>query len=356
MDLWYQHAKETGRIPAEVVALTTDEIEDRLGFCRSARYRTRVRLEFPEGWVAQHQSGGETVTTFSFPEGKLGKREGITPEQIRAGMAPIVREYPISSEEDCRVFLGALEKASVAADTAGFAAYDEAVGDAGIPLLILGPCPAHFVMLELTGYETFFYGTTDFPGPLHELIRTIDRLFRDRIWDRAMGTGAELILHGTHFSDSMTPRPLFERYFLPYFAEFNGRAHGAGKRVLWHADAGMGTFLDLVLEAGFDGADCLATVPLVAETIEDYDRAWRGRIVCWGGVPGTLFNPEGPLRDFVEHIEHLRDYTAGRSGFIIGTSDNLLPGAEWERVKLLGDTFAPASAERRNQEMGEQVV
>jgi hypothetical protein len=112
----------------------------------------------------------------------------------------------------------------------------------------------------------------------------------------------------------------------------------------------MGTLLEDVLEAGFDGADCLATAPLVPQTIDDYYKAWQGRIVCWGGLPSTILDPSYPREQFTRHIEQLRRFTAGKAGFIIGASDNVMPGVEWERILAVRDAFSTGCEEGNQDE------
>ena len=343
MDLWHQDATSRGTLPAEWCGLSVAEIEDRLGFCRSARFRARPRLAFPDGWVQESDDGENHCTTYRFPSGALRKIERRTADQARAGMQSIIAKYPVAGEPDCRGLLRAVERAELVADLSGFAAFDDQTGEAGLPLLILGSCPAHMLMLEWFGYESFYYALADYPDVLEELIGAVERLFRACLWDKVCASPAELIMHGNHFADATTPPPLFRRCFLRYFQEFNARAHRARKRVLWHADAAMGRLLALVMEAGFDGADCLATAPLVPETMEDYDRVWQDRIVCWGGLPGTIFNSDYPERLFCEHLQRLVKFTRNRWGFIIGASDNVMPGALWQRIVAVGDAFGGQS-------------
>jgi len=337
MDLWYTHAKNLGKLPDEVKRLTLDEIEDSLGFCRAARYRTKPRFVFPEGWVREVVCNDEMESIYDFPGGRLTKISRRSDQQQIAGMVEHIVRYPISSAKDCKAFLDALEHAELQTDIDGFDARDKEVGDAGLPLMILGRCPAHWVMLELMGYEGFFYALADYPELLNQLVSAINSLFKKSLWPPALNSKAELILHGTHFSDQMTPPPIFLRYFAPYFSEFVQRAHERGKRVLWHADAPMSTLVQDVRDLGFDGADCLATTPLVSQTIEDFYDVWQGKIVCWGGIPGDLFNPEHSEEEFQEHLRNLFDFVKGRPGFIIGASDNLLPGALWDRILALRD-------------------
>ena len=337
IDLWYQDAVSRGALPEEWSGDTVAGIEDRLGFCRSARWRARPRLVFPGNTVKEADQGDQHITRYDFPGAALEKVEQRTVEQARAGMRGTIVRYPVSDEASCRALLKALENARLEADLKGFADFDRETGDAGLPLLILGSCPAHALMLDWFGYQNFFYALADYPEKLSELISALETIYRRDLWEKALRTPAELIMHGNHFADTTTPPPLFRRFFLPYFQQFNARVHEAGKKVLWHADAEMGTLMELVLEAGFNGADCLATAPLVKQTMADYDQVWRGRIVSWGGLPGTLFNPEVPESEFLEHVRSVQEFTRDRPGCIIGASDNVMPGACWKRIKILSD-------------------
>jgi hypothetical protein len=248
----------------------------------------------------------------------------------------IVR-YPLTAEEDYDLLLANLDSAFLDFDVDGFDALDRRTGDAGLPMLICGPAPAHLVMLRFAGYEQFYYHVSDFPGKVERAIRELDAVFRRDLWPAVRQSSARVVLHGAHFSSQMTPRPLFRQFLLPYFTDFNAMMHAQGKQVFWHADAEMGDLLDLVEEAGFDGADCLATAPLTPQGIQDYFSAWGGRITCWGGLPSTLFDPSCPFAEFERFLDDVVRATAGRNDFIFGASDNVLPGAEWERLRLLAE-------------------
>jgi len=152
-------------------------------------------------------------------------------------------KYPLADGADCHALLRALKNARIVADFDGFAAFDRNVGDSGLPLLIIGSCPVHTLMLEWFGYERFFYAM----------------------------------------------------------------------------------------------ADCLVTAPLVPQTMEDCDQAWRRHIVCWGGLPSILFDPGVSETQFHEHLRNLFAFTYGKSSFIIGASDNVMPGACWDHICAIGE-------------------
>lgn len=343
LDIWHTHAASTGALPDGIRGLAVEQVEDYLGFCRSARYRAHVGLEYPEEWTSVEESGDTVTTSYRLPGRALTRVFRHTDEEKRAGMGGQTVKYPIEGEADCKALLDALDRIALRGNFDGFDDFDRLTGDAGLPMLIVGESPVDSVMLNLMGYETFFYALADYPETVDELISALESRYRRDIWPKALGSNAEIILRGSHFSDATTPPPLFRKYHLPYLRDFNSLAHHAGKKVLWHADAAMGLLLGDVLDAGFDGADCLATAPLVPQRIEEYYDAWQGRMVCWGGLPGTIFQPEYAADEFRAHVESLREFTRGKPGFIIGASDNVMPGALWDRILFVRDVFSVPS-------------
>ena len=337
LDLWNADLVSSGSEPEAIKGLSAPQVEDYLGFSRAARYRTNPTLVFEGIPVERSEEGGMLREKLCFPEKVLSTATYRGEELARRGMDGHVVEYLLRGEEDYTVLLAHMDEALLRLDLAGFAAFDRETGETGLPLLISGACPAHSLMIQLTGYQNFYYHAMDFPQTVDRLIGEIERIYRRDLWPAFAETNARIILHGTHFSSQMTPVPVFEKYFLPYFREFNALMHGHGKKVLCHADAEMGMLLEQVEEAGFDGTDCLVTHPLVEQRIEDYFAAWGGRIVCWGGLPSIIFDPTFPLEEYKEYIRRLVDITRKRGDFIFGTGDNVMPGAEWERLTFLAE-------------------
>ena len=118
---------------------------------------------------------------------------------------------------------------------------------------------------------------------------------------------------------------------------FNEAMHGAGKRVAFHGDADTSLLLDQILDCGFDVADTFATAPLVPCTLEQARNVWGDRITIWGGVPSIILEPEYPFEDFKAYMIDLHKKTAGRPGFIMDVSDNIMPNAEYERLVWIRD-------------------
>lgn len=333
IELWYADAVSKNALPREIRGLSREEVEDYLGFCRAARFRTHPRLRFRMLEVKERREGDEICEEYLCGNRILSRRI----RQPHGIITPYVVKYPLENEGDYDLVLSQMDNAYLDFDLAGFDELDDRTGDAGLPVVILHSCPAHSVMLEWAGYEKFFLHLNDFPAKVDALIHHLEEVYRRDLWPAVCMSSANLILHGNHFSTQMTPPPIFEKYFSPYFKDFNTLMHQFGKKVMWHADAEMSGLLEHVLEVGFDAADCLVTAPLVPQSIEDYFDAWKGKIVCWGGLPSLIFEPSFSIQDYEKYVDHLVEVTRGRNDFIFGTGDQVMPGAEWERLLYLAE-------------------
>jgi uroporphyrinogen decarboxylase-like protein len=336
LELWHKEMSLKDSLPEEVKGMSLGAVEDYLGFCRAARYRSNPTVSFGNSIIEKTESATEKIEKY-----KLGDKgelcRVIAFADSTKSLAGHIIKYPLETENDFDLLLSEMEDAYVDLKIDDFDAFDKSIGNTGLPVLIIGPCPAHHIMLQFCGYEKFFLHMADFPEKVDLLINHFDRIYRRDIWKVVCDSKAELVLHGAHFSSQMTPPPIFKKYFFPYFKEFNDLMHAYSKKVLWHADAEMSNLLDLVLETGFDGADCLASEPIVNQKIEEYFSAWAGNIVCWGGLPSVIFDYSFPFEKYISIVDHLIDVTKGRKDFIFGVSDNIMPGADWKRVSILAE-------------------
>ena len=335
LDQWHQDAAHRKTLPPELAAKSVHEIARILGFPAAARFRGYLDFKFEAAHWTRSEADGSIVTTCRVGNHTMRSVERLTPDMVAAGMMPHVTEHLCRTDADYKALITAWQSCHVAANEAAFGDFDRRVGDDGLPMLILHGCPAHMVALSYTGYERFYLDLVDRPDVLDTLIQTIDRVYREQVWPLAAESSAKLLLHGSHFSAAMTPPPIFERYFMPYFTDFNAAMHAADKWVCFHGDADLGILTPRIPEIGFDGADCLATAPLVKETLADYVAIWRGKVVAWGGLPSVIFPPTFPERAYKEYVMHALHFARGRNDVILGSGDIVMPGTPWERLLLL---------------------
>lgn len=339
LDLWYNAAVADGTLPAACRGLSIPQIEAKLGMGRSARFRGFYRTLFPTADVTETREGNLVRTTMRVGGRTLTQSFLRTPEQERIGMGGHLSEYYLKSAADYDAMIAAWEGMRWEFHPDAFAALDRETGVDGLPILVMNTSPIHHIMLAYTGYEAFYLHYVDFPDRAEALVRVMERRYEE-FWRAVTETPAELLLHGAHWSTAMTPRPIFRRFFLPYFQRFTEFMHGAGKQCAFHGDSDLSGLLPEVLETGVDVVDCFATAPLVPLTLAEARRVWGDRVVIWGGVPSTVLLPSCPRAEFKAWLKgFLADIADGRA-VIAAVSDNLMPGSEWERLVELAEGVA----------------
>ena len=339
LDLWHNAAVNDGTLPEECRGLTIPEIETRLGMGRSARFRDFYAVHFPTARISERRDGCAVRTTFRVAGRDLTQTFLRTPEQERIGVRGHLAECFLKSAEDYDAMAAAWEEMRWEFRPAAFAAFDREVGPDGLPLLVMNLSPIHVIMLAYAGYDAFYLHLADFPERIEALLRVMERRYEE-FWRAAAESGAEFLLHGAHWSAAMTPPPVFRRFFLPYFRRFTEAMHRAAKRSAFHGDADLTGLLREAAETGMDAVDCFACAPLVPLTLAEARRAWRGRLAVWGGIPSTLLLPSCPRAQFKAYLRSFLEEIADGEGIIVGVSDNLMPGSEWDRLRELADGVA----------------
>ena len=340
LEQWHKDALSRNTLPDEIAGLTLEEIQVRLGFAVAARFRGYATVEFECAECSRTEADGIITETIRGGGRELVSTSRLTPDMIAAGMGSHITKYVCESDDDYRALIAAWESARVTVNEDAFRAFDEATGDTGLPMAILGGCPAHEVPLRYTGYEQFYLDRVDRPDLQAKLIETMESVYREQLWPQVARGRAQLLLHGAHFSQSMTPPPFFEKHMAPYFADFNAAMHAAGKWTCFHSDADLCALIPRIPEIGFDCADCLATAPLVPETLADYVNAWQGKVIAWGALPSMIFPPTFPQRDYEEQVARVVDFARGRNDVILGSGDIVMPDTPWERLVYLAEAVA----------------
>jgi hypothetical protein len=259
-------------------------------------------------------------------------------ENRRRGITRIMVEPLLKEPEDYDVMTAVAEAMRFVPDYEAYRVYDEEIGEDGYPFVGLAESPVHLIMLRLAGYDNFYYHLQDFPDKVEGLLEALDAAFR-KMWPVLADSPTGMVLHGTHFSSDMTPPPVFEKYFIPYFMEFNKCMHEAGKKVAFHGDADLTGLLEMVRDCGFDVADTFACDPLVKTTFQEAWQAWKDRVVIWGGVPSIILEPDYSWQAFEEYMLQLKARTEGQPGFIMAVSDNLMPNTDFRRLLWIRDNL-----------------
>jgi hypothetical protein len=126
---------------------------------------------------------------------------------------------------------------------------------------------------------------------------------------------------------------------LPHYRSFAERAHERDKVVACHADADTSLLLELIVEAGFDMAECFVTAPMVPVTLAAARAAFGTEVIIWGGIPSVLLCDPVTDAEFEAYMLDLWRTIAPGDAFILGVADNVMAEAKLSRIEWVSETI-----------------
>ncbi|MCL5019963.1 MAG: hypothetical protein M1426_05825 [Patescibacteria group bacterium] len=245
-------------------------------------------------------------------------------------------EYPVKSVEDIPAVEYIITHTDFEPDYETYYDYEKAVGEDGFPMVVAGLDPFHEILLRYTGYEFGYVLLHTHHREFEKLLSVITQKFAERD-EVILSSPAQLICIGQHFDGQMTPPPVFKKYFLPYYQKLADQLHAHGKKLACHADADLTGLLELVMESGFDMAECYTCAPMVSCTLKETRRIWGKKVIIFGGIPSTLLTSAISESEFRRYIDNLFKTIAPGDAIILGIGDNVMPEAIWDRFLYLNE-------------------
>ncbi len=340
--IWHRARNLAGTLPPRLKGKDLRQAEQALGMGNPARDGQIFRLEYENMELnvneERYDGGVKTTYTYLTPKGAVRYATRTSDEFAGLGIEGYIREeHPLKGPEDYDIWEYIVENTVYVPTYDEYEAYDREVGGSGLPMVNAGDCPFHYWLLELVGYEKAYLHFHDFPDRVKRLLDLMAKKEKENLWELVAKSPAKLILHGSHFDSQMTPPHYFSEYITPYYQGFSQLLHDHGKSLTFHADNDTSQLFPLVKESGFDMVECFATDPLAKCTLEDARAAWGTSIIIWGGVPSVVLEEWYPAEQFESHIRDLFRTIAPGDAFIMGVSDNVMPGAEVWRLERIAE-------------------
>jgi uroporphyrinogen-III decarboxylase len=336
LQIWHSAHKNAGTLPEKYKNLDLRDIEKDLGMGTPARDGSVFSSWTKNLEVKSQRSGNEIFTEYITPVGTVSTKQIVVEKLQQAGMSPYQVEHLIKRPEDYDVVEYMVENTVLTPTYDEFIAYNRQIGDDGLPLVNTSDCPMHQIMREYIGYEKSIYEMIDHPGKVEHLLAVITDHAKE-MQKIVADSPAKMILHGEHFDSMMTPPPIFEEYFKPYFQEFAQLLHSKGKLLVCHADADTSLLLDLVKESGFDMAEVFTTAPMVKCTLRQAKEVWKNDVIIWGGIPSVILCESFSEDKFEVFMQDLFDTVTTDDRFILGVADNVMPETVFERLVRVGE-------------------
>ncbi|MFB3828437.1 MAG: uroporphyrinogen decarboxylase family protein [Bryobacteraceae bacterium] len=358
LEFWYRARLRRGDMPAGLRGLSLREITERLGVAHYASVPDFTERE-EETDMADHglgifnhpvlpyrvviegadrrvvRRGRETITEYRTPRGCLRTAQVFTEEMLDGGASvPWTSEHAIRRPSDFDAAAYIFSHLRVERREGAWERRRRAVGERGVAVAyVIGTaCPMHHIMKELMSVEEFFLAQHDYPEKIDALAEAMEPYYT-AMKQIAADCGAEIVLLGGNYDDSITHPRWFERYILPALAGYAEALHSQGKYLMTHTDGENRRLIPLYLRAGFDVADSLCPAPMTRMALEDLRAAFQDRITIWGGVPSVFLCPESMGEsEFRLWTDRLIARHGHARRFVLGVSDMVTADASWDRL------------------------
>ena len=267
-DLFFEAAVRTGALPERYRGMTYFDVCRELGMGIKAT-QGRVYETRPRGMERTVTNDGfDTVTRYVTPFGEVSQRFRVTPELLNQGVRGVLVEFFLKDGGDYDAVRYLMDHMEVVPAHDGLLAMQRQVGDDGVVIVDGGMSPLHYVMRHVAGYEATYFHLHDYPRELDALLESVEA-YQGRIQDVVLASPAEIVRCDGHFDWQVTPKPLFERHFVPFFQRYKARLKSAGKYMLAHTDADPRGLLDLIADSGFDVAEAFTPPPMTGVSVAE---------------------------------------------------------------------------------------
>ena len=348
MDLWYNHHKNLGTLPApyenaSLWNLQRDMGIGVLGF--GAWIRGFYRLEYDGGVeVRTRWEGNERLTDYITPYGTLHSRSVISEAMRAADVTPLNVEYPFKSEKDYDALQCLFEHTRVVENYEEYEPYLASIGEDGLSLPFTSWVPMHLLMKEYIGYNQFYFELYDHLPRLTQVAAAVTEVQMEMVRVGA-ASPAQVIEVGANYDQVMTPPPIFRELFLPFYEQAVPVLHAANKVVALHGEGDMGPeLLALMRETGVDVVEALTPQPMTSIDVRQARSLWGDALTLWGGIPAVLMTDTYTDEQVEAFLEDLFDAVAPGDRFVLGFGDNVPTDGLFSRILQVVEFYHRHSA------------
>lgn len=338
LEIWYEAHYNQGTLPERFQGYSLREIYRQMDLGIRAE-KNLFETKIKEVTIREEQDGNLFRRTYIAPIGEVTESFNRDPQAKLKGLSDEVQiEHLIKGINDYRVVQYMMEHTSYHPTYKEYLDYEQEIGEDGVLLGYTYYDPMFAILFYYIGFNTAYYELADHHEAVENLYYLLKNKLKEMQEEVVFNSPAKIVFHGSHYS-MMTPPPIFNRYMVPYFKEFNSKLHLTGKIHAVHADADSKLLLQSFLDAGIDLVDCYCTAPMVSVSMEETLEAWEDKIIIWGGIPSILLCPNTTsYEDFISYMENLFKLLRRKSHrVILGVADNVMPEADITRIEKISE-------------------
>lgn len=342
MDLWYSFHRNGGTLPAPYENASLWDIQRDLDigiFGFGAWDISFYRLEHRDVEISKQAVGETTVTQYETPYGTLTCRDKMSDELKEAAGTGARVEHPFKSPKDYDALQHLIEHTQVVENFDAYGDFVDSIGTDGLALPFSGHLPAHQLMIFFMGYQTFYYQLHDYPNQVERLIEALTEQQR-QILRLAADCPAPAIEAGGNYDEQMTPPPVFDTYFAPFYREAREILSAGDKILVVHGDGEMRKLLQQIKDCGIQVVEALTPQPMTSIDITKTRQLWGDEVVTWGGLASVILTETFTDQEFEAYLRDLFQAVAPGDHFILGFGDNVPTDALFSRIQRVAQFWA----------------
>ncbi len=346
MDLWYSFHHNQGTLPHPYESASLWDIQRDLGigiFGFGAWSESFYRQVYRDVDVTKRIEGGLTVTQTVTPYGTLTSRDQMADELKGAAGTAARTAYPFKGPGDYDALQFLIEHTAVVENYEAYGEFVDAVGTDGLALPYSGHLAAHQLMINFMGYEMFYYEIHDRPARVEALVSALTEQQR-QILMLAASAPVQAVEVGANYDEQMTPPPVFDTFFAPFYREARQVLSAAGKLLVVHGDGEMRRLLRSLMECGVEVVEALTPSPMTSIDVSTTRRLWQGRVAMWGGLATVILTDAFSDDEFEAFLDELFRAVSPGDRFILGFGDNVPTDASFARIKRIAEYWAQRGA------------
>jgi hypothetical protein len=190
-------------------------------------------------------------------------------------------------------------------------------------------------IFHLLDFEDVLIGILTHPKIIHEILEVLTKI--SLVWAIAqVRRGCDAIKLSSPWAGSaFISRRHYEAFVLPYERQIVKASQEEGGVIYSHTCGAIGDRLDLIVESGVDGIECLDPPPLGDVELEHAVKEWGDQIFIKGNVdPVNTLLVEKPDKVFEDATTRVAIGSQGR-GFILSSACSIAPKVPAENVHAM---------------------
>ncbi|HEX2986617.1 MAG TPA: hypothetical protein VHS06_00350 [Chloroflexota bacterium] len=197
------------------------------------------------------------------------------------------------------------------------------LGEEGLVIDHLMHSPMQMLMIHWVGSDggKFYFHLADDPDLVEDLYRATVKS-RLPLYEIAAGSPAPITLCGDNVDGFLVTPKLFEKYFMPVYAQQAEALHRRGKLMAVHMDGRLSNLRHLIARTPIDIVEALHPRPMGDLPVGEALSAWPGKAV-WLGFPGGVYE-SGPQATREYAVDLLRELGSGERLAVCMSTENLV--------------------------------